>query len=173
MPSATHGGFPICVSSVARAWLLLPFLWRNFLGPRSRLNSRRAAGIKRAVLFKRAAKFVVILAVTLSVGLHWVLLQSVAWTGMFVSFAQETTLQEAFAKTFDGKNPCRICQLVRDGQQSEKARESVLPLVKIESLPCASAFVLNPPAPLPPPPAFDQAASPRAESPPLQPPRAA
>ena len=137
------------------------------------LNSRLAAGIKRAVLFKRAAKVAVILAVALSVGLHWVLLQSVAWTGMFVSFAQETTLSGAFAKTFDGKNPCRICKLVREGQQSEQARESVLPLVKIESSPCATAFVLLPPAPLSPLPASDEAASPRAQSPPLPPPRAA
>ena len=90
-------------------------------------------------LFKRVAKVAVILAVILSVGLHWALLQSVAWTGMFVSFAQQTTLREAFTKTFDGKNPCRICKLVREGQKSETEQASLLPLVKIESLPCATA----------------------------------
>lgn len=124
-------------------------------------------------MFKRAAKVAVILAVALSVGLHWALLQSVAWAGMFASYAQQTTLREAFTKTFDGKNPCRICKLVREGQQSEKAKESLLPLVKIESLPCAAVFVLTPPAPLSVPTAPDEAASPRAESPPSPPPRAA
>jgi hypothetical protein len=124
-------------------------------------------------LFKRAAKLALILAVALSLGLHWALLQSVAWTGMFVSYAQHTTLREAITKTFDGKNPCRICKLVREGQQSEKAKESVLPLVKIESLPCAAGFILTPPAPLSVPIASDQAASLRAESPPIPPPRAA
>ena len=124
-------------------------------------------------MFKRAAKVAVILAVALSVGLHWALLQSVAWTGMLVTFAQQTTLREAFTKTFDGKNPCRICKLVREGQQSEKAKESLLPLVKIESLPCAAVFVLTPPAPLFLPPAIDLRAFSRAESPPLPPPRAA
>lgn len=124
-------------------------------------------------MFKRAAKVAVILAVALSIGLHWALLQSVAWTGMFVSFAQQATLREAFTKTFDGKNPCRICKLVREGQRSEKAKESLLPLVKIESLPCATAFVLTPPAPLSSPTATDSTASPRAESPPIPPPRAA
>ncbi|MBI5802958.1 MAG: hypothetical protein HZA92_19830 [Verrucomicrobia bacterium] len=124
-------------------------------------------------MFKRAAKFAIILAVALSVGLHWVLLQSVAWTGMFVTFAQQTTLSAAFTKTFNGKNPCRICKLVREGQQSEKARDSILPLVKIESLQCATALVLTPPAPFSPPTSPDQAASPRAESPPSPPPRAA
>lgn len=158
---------------MAKSLAAAPLLVAKLPRPRSLLNSSRAAGIKRAVLFKRAAKFAVILAVALSVGLHWVLLQSVAWTGMFVSFAQQTTLSDAFAKTFDGKNPCRICKLVREGQQSEKAREATLPLVKIESLPCTIAFVLQPLTPLSPPPAPDEAASPRAESPPLPPPRAA
>ncbi len=124
-------------------------------------------------MFKRAAKVAVILAVALSVGLHWALLQSVAWTGMFVSFAQQTTVREAFTKTFNGKNPCRICKLVREGQQSEKQHASLLPLVKIESLPCATAFVLTPPAPLSRPPSLDLVASLRAESPPSPPPRAA
>lgn len=139
----------------------------------SGLNSPFAAVIKPPVVFKRAAKVAVILAVALSVGLHWALLQSVAWAGMFASYAQQTTLREAFTKTFDGKNPCRICKLVREGQQSEKAKESLLPLVKIESLPCAAVFVLTPPAPLSVPTAPDQDASPRAESPPSPPPRAA
>ena len=143
------------------------------LGSDKALNSGPDPGIKRAVLFKRAAKAVVILAVALSVGLHWALLQSVAWTGMFVSFAQQATLQEAFTKTFDGKSPCRICKFVSEGQQSEKAGEPLLPLVKIESLPCVTAFVLTPPAPLSLPHSPDQAASLRAESPPSPPPRAA
>jgi len=124
-------------------------------------------------VFKRAAKVAVILAVALSLGLHWALLQSVAWAGMFASYARQTTLSEAFTKTFDGKNPCRICKLVREGQQSEKAKESVLPLVKVESLPCAEVFVLIPPVPLPSPSVSDEAALPRAESPPTPPPRLA
>ena len=124
-------------------------------------------------LFKRVAKVAVILAVILSVGLHWALLQSVAWTDMFVSFAQQTTLREALTKTFDGKNPCRICKLVREGQKSETEKTSLLPLVKIESLPCATVFALTPPAPLSPPTAPDSLAARRVEPPPSPPPRAA
>mgnify|MGYP003337657048 FL=1 len=125
-------------------------------------------------MFRRVAKFAVILAVALSVGLHWALLQSVAWTGMFVTFAQQTTLQEAFTKTFNGQNPCRICKLVRAGQQSEKANEMRLPVVvKLESLPCATAFVLLPPTPFFLRPAADVSLSDRAESPPTPPPRLA
>ena len=137
------------------------------------LNLSRRTGIKRAVLFKRIAKVAVILTVALSVGLHWALLQSLAWTGMLVTYAQQTSIREAITKTFDGKHPCRLCKLVREGQQSEKSKESLLPLVKIESLPCATAFVLTPPTPLLPPTAPDSLASLRAESPPIPPPRAA
>lgn len=137
------------------------------------MNSFPAPAIKRTVVFKRAAKVAIILSVALSLGLHWALLQSVAWAGMFASYAQQTTLREAFVKTFDGKNPCRICKLVQEGQQSEKARESLLPLVKIESLPCAAVFVLSPPVPLFSPTVSDETALPRAESPPTPPPRLA
>jgi hypothetical protein len=137
------------------------------------LNSIPGSVIKPAVLFKRAAKLAVILAVALSVGLHWVLLQSVAWTGMFVTFAQQTTLREALTKTFDGKNPCRICKLVREGQQSEQEKASVLPLVKIESVPGATAFVLLPPVPAVALPELDQLGPQRAHSPPSPPPKAA
>jgi hypothetical protein len=135
------------------------------------LNSHPCPVIKRAVLFKRAAKLAVILAVALSVGLHWALLQSVAWTGMFVSYAQQTTVREALTKTFDGKSPCRLCKLVREGQQSAKAKESFLPLVKVESLPCEAAFVLLPPVLSVSLTATDSAAFPRTESPPTPPPR--
>lgn len=129
--------------------------------------------INTAVVFKSAAKVAVILAVALSLGVHWALLQGVAWAGMVVSFAQETSIQEAVTKTFNGKNPCRLCKLVREGQQSEKTKESLLPVLKIESLPCAAVFVLTPPVPLSSPTAPDETASPRAESPPSPPPRAA
>ena len=128
--------------------------------------------MNRSTLFKRAAKVAVILAVVLSVGLHWALLQSVAWTGMFVTFAQQTTLREALTKTFDGKNPCRICKLVREGQQSEQEKASVLPLVKIESVPDAAAFVLLPPVPFVSLSARDQFGLQRAHSPPSPPPKA-
>lgn len=127
----------------------------------------------RELMLKRAAKAAIIMAVALSLGLHWALLQSVAWAGMFASFAQQTTLREAFVKTFDGKNPCRICKMVREGQQSEKTKESVLPLVKVDSLPYAKAFVLEPPAVTTLPVVSDVAALPRAESPPTPPPRLA
>ena len=101
------------------------------------------------------------------------MLQTVAWTGMLVTYAQQTSIRDAVAKTFDGKHPCRLCKLVREGQQSEKESPALLPLIKIESMPCATAFVLYPPEPISLPLPADLSAARRVESPPFQPPRAA
>ena len=137
------------------------------------MNSPPRPVIKPAAVFKRAAKIAIIFAVALSLGLHWVVLQSVAWAGMFATYAQQSTVRAAFVKTFNGKNPCRICKLVREGQQSEQEKASVLPLVKIESVPGAVGFVLLPPIPAVGLPALDQLGPQRTSSPPSPPPKAA
>ena len=137
------------------------------------MNQSRGFGIQRAVVFKRVAKFAVILAVALSVGLHWALLQTFAWSGMVYHYAQQTTLREAVSKTFDGKHPCRLCKLVRAGQQAEQQSETLVPLVKIDSVPCATGLVLQPPVVWPEFVPVVFTAPVRVASPPFQPPRAA
>jgi len=59
----------------------------------------------------------------LSLGLHWALLQTVAWTGMIVSYSKEGSFQEAVSKTFDGKHPCGLCELVKAGRAEEKKQD--------------------------------------------------
>jgi len=54
-------------------------------------------------------RFVVVLALTLSMGLHWSALQTVAWTTMLLDFAQDHSLDEAVGMTFDGRHPCSLC----------------------------------------------------------------
>jgi len=58
-------------------------------------------------------------ALLVTSGSHWVVLQTVAWAGMFVRFAQEDTVTAALEKTFDGKHPCALCLKVREGRRSE------------------------------------------------------
>lgn len=81
--------------------------------------------------------------VCLSLGMHWVLLQGVAWTGMFLSFASQGAVIEAVEKTFDGQHACPLCEKVKEGQdsgsgqpkqagQSMKKMEAVL--VNVETL---------------------------------------
>lgn len=54
-----------------------------------------------------------------TLGLHWVALQSVAWTGMFLSRVQTASVADAWRTTFDGKHPCPLCLVVRDGRAAE------------------------------------------------------
>ena len=67
-----------------------------------------------------------------SIGLHWPILQSVAWLNMFVSYSQEEGLEQAFVKTFNGKNPCKVCQFVAAGKKAEKKDAKDFLLKKID-----------------------------------------
>jgi hypothetical protein len=71
-----------------------------------------------ASLLPRIARLVVVGAVCLSLGMHWALLQGVAWAGMLVSFASEGTVIEAVQKTFDGQHGCPLCKKVKEGRSS-------------------------------------------------------
>lgn len=70
----------------------------------------------------------------LSLGLHWALLQTVAWTGMLITYARDGSLQEAVAKTFDGRHPCALCKVVKEGREEEQKQEQkqVKPGFKLE-----------------------------------------
>ena len=60
------------------------------------------------------------MVLVLSIGLHWPLLQSLAWLNMIVCFSKEQGLQQAVALTFSGKRPCKLCKFVSAGQNAEK-----------------------------------------------------
>ena len=116
------------------------------------------------------------LALVLSLGLHWTVLQSAAWVGMVVAYSKDASLGEALEKTFDGAHPCPLCKIVESGSKSddEKSRKTEsskikkfdLMVVVIESL-----GVPSPDAPryLP----LMQRPAPREYAPPVPPPRAA
>jgi hypothetical protein len=124
-------------------------------------------------VFLRTAKLLVVLALTLSIGVHWIFLQSVAWVGMVVNYSQSASLSKALEMTFDGQHPCQLCNLVRQGKASEKKQESQKPVTKLD---CwlvneQPAFIV---------PLSHQTVSscalfllPRTESPPTPPPRSA
>ncbi len=66
------------------------------------------------------ARFALIGALSLAIGLHWFFLQSIAWTGMLVKYSAQSSLSEAVARTFDGEHPCSLCHIVQQGKASEK-----------------------------------------------------
>ncbi|HEY2799761.1 MAG TPA: hypothetical protein VGI85_04150 [Chthoniobacterales bacterium] len=80
----------------------------------------------------RLGRAATILALCLSLGFHWLALQSVAWTAMLVTNAQHLSLSEAVAKTFDGAHPCNLCHAVAKGRKSEKKSEAVPTIAKMD-----------------------------------------
>lgn len=73
-----------------------------------------------ATTARRFAQRTVVLLTCLSLGMHWAVLQGVAWTGMFLANLNEGTVTQAVEKTFDGEHPCPLCLAVKEGQKQEK-----------------------------------------------------
>lgn len=69
------------------------------------------------------ARWIVVVALTFSVGAHWALIQSLAWVGMTVSYAKHGSFVGALTKALDGQHPCEICKFVQEGQKSERQKE--------------------------------------------------
>lgn len=72
----------------------------------------------------RLARRAVVLALCLSVGLQWVVLQGIAWTGMMIKFSQQDSLAEAVSKTFDGEHPCPLCNAVKKGMDASNQEDN-------------------------------------------------
>ncbi len=68
----------------------------------------------------RWGKLAVVAMLTLSVGLHWVFLQSAAWMYMVVKYSANAPLKEALAMTFDGQHPCIFCKFIAEGRKAEQ-----------------------------------------------------
>lgn len=66
---------------------------------------------------------ITVLVLVLSLGLQWALLQTVAWTGMMVSYSQKSSFREAVKMTFDGKHPCPLCKVIKKARAEEKQKE--------------------------------------------------
>jgi hypothetical protein len=86
---------------------------------------------------KAIGRLATIVALCLSLGFHWLALQSVAWTTMLFENVRHTSLTEAVAQTFDGRHPCNLCRAVSAGKKSEKKSE-VLPTIAKLDLICTT-----------------------------------
>jgi hypothetical protein len=92
-------------------------------------------------MVNRLSKVLVVAVLTISLGLPTVLLQSVAWVSMIVSFSQSAPLREAVAKTFDGAHPCKICKLVTQAKKSENKSSHVAKKFDLISITAARFFL--------------------------------
>ena len=96
-------------------------------------------------MFRRLPRILVTIALACSVGLHWSLLQSVAWTTMLVGNLKSLSLSQAVVRTFDGKHPCALCKEIAKGKRSEKKSEFPLQLKKFEFLTAQAQFIFTAP----------------------------
>jgi hypothetical protein len=97
-------------------------------------------------LFQRLTKLLMVSALAFSLGLHWALLQSLAWTTMLVENLANTSFSAALQRTFDGKHPCRLCLLIAQGKSGEKKAEFPAPLRKLEFVSQIVALAFFPPS---------------------------
>jgi hypothetical protein len=93
----------------------------------------------------RGTRHFTALMLALTLGLHWTVLQSVAWMTMLVNYTVESSFGEAVAKTFDGRHPCKLCIAVNEGKQSEREQKQLKSLDKADWILVSEAIVLAPP----------------------------
>jgi len=87
---------------------------------------RKARAMGASSMLVPLAKSLLVLALVLSLGLHWAVLQSVAWAGMLANYSQDASFAEAWSKTFDGKHPCKLCNSIKKGRAEEKQQDQQL-----------------------------------------------
>lgn len=81
----------------------------------------------------RGAKWMLVGVLMVSIGMHWALLQSIAWTGMLIRYSQDgRSVATALAMTFDGKHPCKLCRVTESGRRSGSPVNQVVPIQKID-----------------------------------------
>ena len=105
-------------------------------------------------------------------GGQWLVLQSVAWTGMLIKYSQQDGLVEAVGETFDGDHPCNICKRIQ--QEKDVDPEQDVPVEKqwdIKFLTSPRARILYPPTSFDLQLVISQTALTWADPPPIPPPR--
>jgi hypothetical protein len=83
-------------------------------------------------VLRQIGRIAIIGALCCAIGLHWVALQSFAWTSMLIEYSKRAPLCQAIAQTFDGAHPCSLCHIVATGKASEKKTEKQSPVPKID-----------------------------------------
>jgi hypothetical protein len=122
-------------------------------------------------VFVRIGNIFLVLALVVTLGAHWALLQTVAWTTMLANNLQSGSLHDAVTKTFDGEHPCPLCRAIAAAKKSEKKSEAVSSTLKLEFPPVAANFTFISQEPIS---AFSLAklfAASSFQKPPLPPPR--
>jgi hypothetical protein len=86
------------------------------------------------MLRRPLVRLTVVLMLGTTLGMHWAVLQGMAWTAMFMKQVQSLPVSVALSYTFDGEHACEWCRVVRDGKAEEKARQESRMTVKLEGV---------------------------------------
>ena len=81
-------------------------------------------------------------ALVATMGGHWVLLQTIAWTGMLAGNLNRGSVCQAVSRTFDGKHPCPLCKAIAAGKKSEQKKPGSFTMQKLEFIPAHGAAEL-------------------------------
>ena len=92
-----------------------------------------------AIVLCCAARIATIVALCCAIGLHWIALQSLAWTTMIIDYSKRAPLRQAITQTFDGAHPCSLCHAVNNGKNSEKKPDLQWSTPKIDMICAPSA----------------------------------
>ena len=111
---------------------------------RPRLTSHNPA-TSLAIVLRFAGRITTIVALCCAIGLHWIALQSFAWTTMVIDYSKRAPLCQAITQTFDGAHPCSLCHAVNTGKNSEKKPDLQSSTPKIDMICAARAPRLLPP----------------------------
>jgi len=119
----------------------------------------------------RFGKFLVIVALVVTVGAQWTVLQTVAWTTTLADNLRTHSLAESVTRTFDGKHPCCLCKAIAAAKKSEKKNDFALELKKMEFPPTPENFTIIAPSHFQLLPQADTFADSLTQKPPTPPPR--
>jgi hypothetical protein len=97
-------------------------------------------------VFVRIGKIFVVVSLVAMLGVHLMLLQTVAWTAMLADNLCTHSVQEAVTETFDGKHPCPLCKAIAAAKKSEKKSAFAFQTQKLEFPPVKKNVVLMAPS---------------------------
>src|SRR5437667_9120998 len=96
-------------------------------------------------VFRCVGRIATIIALCCAIGLHWIALQSLAWTTMIIDCSKRAPLRAAIIQALDGSHPCSLCRTVNTGKDSEKKSDLSPATPEIDMICAPRTAALTPP----------------------------
>ncbi len=77
---------------------------------------------------RSVVRLTTVTVLVLALGLHWVVLQTIAWTGMIINYSRDASFSQAVSRTFDGQHPCSMCTVIKKARAEQKQHEQEEPV---------------------------------------------